>query len=58
MIGLPGGYEAVVRELHTGRLVRVIGFYPRTRMQRRRANDVVDMLRAVGLDGYVDEVRE
>lgn len=57
-IGLPGGYEVATKELHTGREIRVIGFYPRMRRQLKRARAVAEMLRAAGLSGYVIEVKE
>lgn len=55
-VGLPGGYEVVTSELHTGNPVRIIGFYPRTRKQRSRALGVVELLHAAHLPGWVDEV--
>ena len=55
-VGLPGGYEVVTSELHTGNPVRIIGFYPRRRRQRSRALGVVEMLHAAHLPGWVEEV--
>jgi hypothetical protein len=42
-------------ELHTGDAVAIIGFYPRNRRARRRAESVAQTLRFLGLNGWVEE---
>lgn len=52
------GWRVMSTELHTGDAVAVIGFYPRSRRARRRAESVAQTLRTVGLNGWVEEEGE